>query len=307
MAAYAPEGTIWARQFHAFDREVQAATGGKVQIKWYLGGIAGDEATALARVRKGQLDGEAGALFCEELAPSIRVGRVVGLFRNRDEWHHVMGRLRKDLDRELQKSGFVNLGIGTFGNILMFSRDPIRTIADLQRERFWVYDLDTVTQAMLRQMGANLAPLPVDDGLKAYDERRVDGFLVTAAIALAFQFSARTRYYSDLAVGILPGCIVIAQRAFDPLSLDEKAAIMDAAAHFQARFEELGREQDDALLGGLFQRQGLRETKADPVLREAFFEAAHAAREKLGAGLVSEELLQRVLTWLADFRADRRR
>src|SRR5437879_10097713 len=86
MAAYAPEGTSWAREFHTIDREVQEATRGRVQMHWVLGGIAGDELTALDRVRKGQLDGEAGALFCEKLAPSMRVGRIVGLFQNREEW-----------------------------------------------------------------------------------------------------------------------------------------------------------------------------------------------------------------------------
>src|SRR3954451_3899123 len=79
LAALAPEGTAWAREMKAFARDLEQATHGEVTAKWYFGGIAGDELTVLERIHKGQLDGTAGALFCEQLAPSFRVTRVVGL------------------------------------------------------------------------------------------------------------------------------------------------------------------------------------------------------------------------------------
>ena len=146
MAAVAPEGSSWAHEFHTVDRDVQRLTNGEVQLKWYLGGIAGDELTSLERVRRGQLDGVAGAMFCDRLAPSMRVGRVVGLFQNRDEWDYVMSRLLPDLDKEFAQQGFANLGIGSFGNIMFFSRQPIRTIEELKHTRFWTYDLDQMSQ-----------------------------------------------------------------------------------------------------------------------------------------------------------------
>jgi TRAP-type C4-dicarboxylate transport system substrate-binding protein len=304
MAAYAPEGTSWAREFHTIDREVQEGTRGRVQMHWVLGGIAGDEFTALERVRKGQLDGEAGALFCERLAPSMRVGRIVGLFQNREEWHYVMSRLLRELDAEFAKSGFVNLGIGSFGNVMVFSRHPVRSMADFKRQRLWVYDLDDINRVMLRRMGANLVPLPLDQALKAYDEERIDGYLATATAALAFQWSARVRFYSDLAVSELPGCFVIAQRALDPLTLAQREVIRTAVAKFVGRFNELGRMQDAQLLNGVFEKQGLHPIPASEALRSDFYEAARTARDQVGGQLVPPELLQRTLSWLADYRSE---
>jgi TRAP-type transport system periplasmic protein len=306
MAAIAPEGTPWAREFHALARDVQESTDGQVELRWYLGGIAGDEFAALERTRRGQLDGDAGALFCERLAPSLRVGRVVGIFRNRDEWRYVMSRMLGELDREFVRSGFVNLGISTFGNILLFTRQPIHTLDDLRRVRLWSYDLDAVMNSMLAQMGATLVPLPVDQASKAWDEGRVDGFVATPSAALAFQWSARAHYVSDLTIGTLPGCFVIAQRSWDALSNEHRAAVASAVARFVGRFDELGRIQDDALLV-LFERQGLRRTVSDDLLRTAFFEAARAAREKLSPSLVPTQLLSRTMGWLADYRAEHTR
>jgi TRAP-type C4-dicarboxylate transport system substrate-binding protein len=304
MAANAPEGTLWAREFHTIDREVAAATEGQLQLKWYLSGIAGDEMQALERVHKAQLDGEAGALFCDRLAPSIRVARVVGVFQSRDEWRYVMTRLLPELNREFGKSGFSNLGLGSFGNSMFFSRRPIRTMADLRSQRFWVYEFDDVTVSMLRHMGLAVVPLSVEQGLRAYEDGRIDGFVATATVALAFQWSARASYYSDLTVGELPGCFVIADRALDPLPLEHRRAVTTAVAKFVGRFEELGHQQDAALLGGLFERQGLHKVAANDELRAGFFEAARAARERLAPAVIAPELLTRTLNWLADYRLE---
>ena len=68
-------------------------------MKWYLGGIAGDELAALERVKRGQLDGEAGAIFCQRLAPTLRVARVPGLFESREEFIYVVGPPQADARR----------------------------------------------------------------------------------------------------------------------------------------------------------------------------------------------------------------
>ncbi|MCU1282758.1 MAG: TRAP-type C4-dicarboxylate transport system, periplasmic component [bacterium] len=306
MAAVSPEGSSFAREFHAVDREVQASTGGQVQIKWYLGGIAGNEGQALERVHKGQLDGEAGALFCDQLAPTIRLARIVGVFQSREEWHYVTTRLLPRIDAEFARHGFANLGIGSFGDVTFFARRPMRTAAELYSQRFWTYDLDDITTTMLRKMGLQIVSLTVEEAAKAYDDGRVDGFVSTPTVALAFQWSSRARYYSDLTIGQLPGCIVVAQRALDPLPLPQQDAVHAAIANFVGRFEPIGKMQDDALLGGLFERQGLHRSIADPALRARFISDARMARETLAPSLVPRELLTRAMSWLADYRSERR-
>jgi TRAP-type transport system periplasmic protein len=304
MATVAPEGSSWAHEFHTLDREVQEGTHGEVQLKWYMSGIAGDEIASLERVRRNQLDGVAGAMFCDRLAPSIRIGRIVGLFQSRDEWQYVMSRLLPDLDKEFAHSGFANLGIGSFGDVMFFARKPIRTLDDLKQQRLWTYDLDEMETQMLRSMGLTVAPMPLDAALHAYDDGKVDGFISTPTAALAFQWSARARYFSDLAAAELPGCFVIAQRTFDALSIEHRRVITNAVAKFTGRFRELGRIQDDALLNGLFERQGLHRSAADAPMRASFMATSRIAREQLGTQWVPHELLTRTLGWLADYRSE---
>ena len=122
-------------------------------MKWYLGGMAGDELTALDRVKRGQLDGEAGAIFCQRLAPTLRVARAPGLFESREEFIYLMGRLKPTLDEEFRKSGFTNLGEAVFGIDVLFSRQPIRTMDELVASRLWAWNLDPVWTSVANEIG----------------------------------------------------------------------------------------------------------------------------------------------------------
>ena len=51
----------------------------------------------------------------------------------------------------------------------------------------------------------------VDEAVKAYDDGRVDGFFTIATTALAYQWSAHVRLYSDLMVSVLPASFGIAR------------------------------------------------------------------------------------------------
>ena len=122
--------------------------------------------------------------------------------------------------------------------------------------------------------------------------------------ALAFQWSTQAKYITPLPVGYVQGCMLVANRAWDRLSQHQRDAVMAAAAKCAHRFEEVGREQDAQLLGGLFQRQGLKLISLSPALRAQFFDAARVASERLGEKLLNRALLDQVMRLLADYRAE---
>ena len=308
MAAIAPEGSAWARELRALSRDVERQTDGAVVMKWYLGGIAGDELTALGRVRKGQLDGLAGALFCEHLAPSLWVTRIVGLFHDRVEGRMILNRLRPTLEKEMEQQGFVDLGEGNFGSEIFFTREPVRSMADLRKTRLWTWSLDDFWMRELPSMELHAVPLALEDAAAAYDAEKIDGFIAVPTAALAYQWSTRARYFSELSAAFLPGCIVLARNAFDQLDIGQQTIVRTASAKFAGRFADLGEDQDRELLSRLFERQGLKRVPVPPAFYAEFHEAADRARAKLAAEMlrekkVSPSLLDEVMAWLAELRA----
>ena len=158
-------------------------------------------------------------------------------------------------------------------------------------------------RVLLPAMGMTVQPLPLREALGAYERGTVDGMVTPAVVALAFQWSAAARYFTDLRMGFVVGCLVIANRALDALPLEAQQALRVSTAKAKARLEDVGRAQEEQLMQRLFQRQGLRPVQVDEAVRVAFFEAARAAREQSATRLVSAALVGRVLGLLADFRS----
>jgi TRAP-type transport system periplasmic protein len=286
-------------------RDIEADSKGAVTTKWYFGGIAGNELQMLDRLKKGQLDAVmSGGMLCQKLSPSMRALRLLGLFQSREEASYVLGRLRPTIDKELAAAGFHNVGAAGLGSDMLFSRAPINSLADMKKTRIWFWDLDEPMRAQLKALGIPAVGLPVEDALRAYEDKRIDGFMSIPTAALAYQWSASVSYLSELKLGFLAGCMVMTHRAWDALSIEDRTAITGAAAKFQVRLEELGRSQDAALLGTLFQRQGLKKTPVSTMFTSEFLEAARTAREALRDNVIPGELIDRVTGWLADYRAE---
>jgi|SRR5581483_438515 len=304
FATVAPDGTAYARSIHAFRREVEAETGGDVSLKVYFGGVAGDDARQADRMARGQLDGVmSGGILCEQRAPSLRALRLVGFYRSRAEADFVASRLLEMIAEEFHASGFTLLGLGNLGPSDVFSRRPVRTLADLKRDPLWQWDSDDVQRAIVEAMGLRAVPLPLEEATRAYGEGRIDGFLSIPSATLAFQWSVQAKYVTDLQLSYLMGCVAMTNRALDKLTPAHQQIVRSAGARLAARTGDIARQQDEALLGGLFQHQGLVAVPVSPELRAQFFEAARAAREKLGDKLVPAALMARVAKLVDEYRA----
>jgi TRAP-type C4-dicarboxylate transport system substrate-binding protein len=310
MGVIAPEGTAWARELNAFARDVEMATHGEVRIKWYLGGIAGDELAMIARARRGQLDGMAVSITCSRLAPSLRVTRLIGLFQRHDEEHFILNKLYPILEEELRKNGFANLGIAVIGSEIILSRQPVRTMADFRKQRFWIWNLDDVWLDELPRLKLATVPMAVDQAAAAFDQGKVDGFLAIPTAALAFQWSVRAHDYTAMHLGFLPACLLMTNQSFDALPIETQNQIRAAGAKLGKRFDEINRAQEQQLVGGLFEHQGSHQVPLDTPtgaqFRAEFFEEARRIRDQTPESVVPHEFIQRVTAWLADFRAEHR-
>lgn len=305
MASVAPEGSAWAHLLHDWALEVEALSAGAVRIKWYFSGIAGDELETLAGIEKGHLDGIAsGGMICERLAPSMKIQGLPGVFQSRQEAAFVMDRLRPTLEEETRRAGFVLLIATGLGPEVLFTRTPVRTMTELRKTRMWRWSADEPGIAMSHEMGLSVVPTELEVAGRAYDEKRIDGFIAIPTAALAFQWSAQARYITDLRLGYLTGCVAVTQSALDRMTVEQQRQFRGLFAKYDALFQEMGRHQDEALLGGLFQKQGLKPIPPSEGFRSEFFEAARAAREHAAAQFVSRATLDRVLKWLADYRAE---
>jgi TRAP-type C4-dicarboxylate transport system substrate-binding protein len=305
LATTPPDGTSWAHEIRAFQQEVERETHGTVKVKLYFGGVAGDEHEALERVRKGQLDAFLGGPGCEEVMPMLRAMALPALFQSREEAAFVTRRLAPDLEAEARANGFEAVGLSGLGPAIIFSRHEIATFEQLQKTKLWVWNVDTVAITTLRAMGLTVVPTRIELAAGSFDSGQVDGFDSIPVGALAFQWSARTPFVLDLRMRYLEGCLLVAARAFDALSYEQRQMLRAATARLDRRNEDTGAREDAMLLGGAFGKQGAKVVSPSPALRSEFFESARKVRQRAAqeAG-ISGELVTRIQQLLADYRAE---
>jgi TRAP-type C4-dicarboxylate transport system substrate-binding protein len=153
-------------------------------------------------------------------------------------------------------------------------------------------------------VGLHPVGLPVDQAGRAYDDGKVDGFVAVPSAAMAFQWSAQVRYISDLRVGFLMGCMMVARRAWDSIGHDDRQVLLAASAKLAQRVDAVSRDMDDTLLKTLFMRQGVTMVPASPALQVELNEALRAGQKALGK-LVPPGMAERVAGWLAEYRGHR--
>jgi TRAP-type C4-dicarboxylate transport system substrate-binding protein len=305
FASIVPDGSVLGQEIKRWSADVDNATGGRVKIKWYLNGVAGDELEQGDRMMKGQLDGSAGGqMFCNRIVPSMRVTRLPGVFQSRDEAADSINRLNPTMVKEAHEHGFALLTAVPLGPDVIFTRTPVHSLAELRKIKLWRWDLDEVGVATARQMGLQIVPLPVAEAARAYDEGRVDGFLSIPLAALAFQWSSRARFVTDLRGSYIWSCLVMTERSLQRLPLAEQEAVRVASARARERFEEMGRRTDEALLGGLFAKQGATSVPVSESFRAEYVAAARDSRNKVADRFMPKELVDRVMQMLADYRIE---
>src|SRR6478736_3330163 len=107
IATVAPDGTAWMREMRAGADALKKRTEGRVEIKYYPGGVMGDEPSVLRKIKIGQLQG--GAFTGGELSAIVKDAQIYSLpflFKNQEEVDKVRAQLDPLLKKSFQQAGF---------------------------------------------------------------------------------------------------------------------------------------------------------------------------------------------------------
>jgi TRAP-type C4-dicarboxylate transport system substrate-binding protein len=243
-------------------------------------------------------------MACERVMPSMKVTRVIGLFQRRDEATHLARKLESTFAGEAQADGFSVLTVNGMGADVIFSNRPIKTFAELKKARLWRWDLDETANRFAREMGMTVVATKLEEAAPAFDRGELEGFVSIPQAALAFQWTTRARYITNLPIAFLWGCMLVSNRAFDRLTIPQQEVVRAAAVKLGMRWDDYGATSDEALLGPLAAQQGLTVSTASEAFRAELFRSASEVRNRIGPSLVPPALLDRVLRILADYRAE---
>ncbi len=235
IATIAPDGSHWMQEMRAAAAKIKSATDGRLVLKFYPGGVMGDDAQVLRKVRIGQLQG--GAFTSGGLAARYNGLNLYGmplLFRSLDEVDYVRSRMDPILAQGLEKAGFMSFGFVEGGFAKLMSKTPVRGVDDMRRRKVWVPEGDQINFTAMQSLGLSPVVLPVTDVLTGLQTGLLDIVAASPSVALVLQWHTKVDYLTDLPVLYSMGVFAIDEHAW--MRVDEPdrktaAAILTKTMH----------------------------------------------------------------------------
>ncbi|GAB3736906.1 DctP family TRAP transporter solute-binding subunit [Silanimonas algicola] len=258
LATLAPDGSPWMRELRAAADQVKAETGGRVEIRYFPGGVMGNDQAVLRRIRQGgQLQG--GVLTSSELSlvyPDAPVYTLPFLFASWDEVDRVRAAVDPLLAAGFAERGFHMLGASGVGFAYLMSTKPMAGVEDVRRAKLWVPQNDAIAEMTFREGGASPIPLPIGDVFTSLQTGMVDMVANTPAGTVALQWHGRLKTLYDLPLAYVVGFIVVDRRAWSRIAPEDQAVVDRIFKAAAARVDQTIRRDDVAALEAM-KKQGL--------------------------------------------------
>ena len=140
LATGAPVNSAWHKALLDMGAEWTAKTSGRVKLTVYAGGTQGDEASTIRMMRPGVDQLQANLLTITGLSqidPSFDAFGMPFFFQSDEEALAVLTKLTPTLEQRLDGKGFHLLGWGSGGWVQLFSKRPLKTLADVKQAKLF--------------------------------------------------------------------------------------------------------------------------------------------------------------------------
>jgi TRAP-type C4-dicarboxylate transport system substrate-binding protein len=300
VATLAPAGSAWVVSLQRLAADWLRLSGGQVQLKIYAGGIAGEEADMVRKMRIGQLQGAAlSQLGLGLLDPGILALSAPFLISDEEELDYVLERWKPELAARMQARGFLLANLSKAGWAYFFGRAPITTPADLQHQRLGVPAGDAEFVETWRKIGFTAFSFPIGDLLAGLQAGLIDAFYSPPLVAAALQWFGPAPHMTDLRIAPVLGGVVLSARAADSIPEGLKPLLL-------AGFLDMERTLNREMVA--LEQEALRAMQARGLTIHPVPEAAAAQWHRLGqegtavviGRSVPEEAYRRVLEILAE-------
>jgi len=228
IATLSPDGTFWMKSMREGADEIKRRTSGRVKFKFYPGGVMGNDANVLRKMRIGQLHG--GAITIGSIAsqaPDVTVYGLPFLFRSLDEAENIREQSDDMLMQLIEKNGYVSLGIAQGGYSYLMSKQPVNGFADLRKQKSWVPENNEVGLSVFDYIGVSPISLPISDVLTGLQTGLVDNIFASPIGAVALQWHTHVNYVVDLPLNYLTATMVIDKKAFSKMSAEDQAVVRE--------------------------------------------------------------------------------
>ena len=258
IATAAPDGSTWMKVLRTGSADLEAATGGRLGIKFYAGGVRGDDLQVMRRIRVRQLDGaivqtgSVGRLFAD-----LQVYNLPMVFRNLDEVDLVRKTLDPMVIESMAGTGFVCLGIAELGMAYAMSTKEVRSLADARRLKVWTPQGDIPAMRTLSAFGIAPIPLPLAEVQPGLATNLIDTVAAPPVAVLPLLWHTQLKYVVDVPFMYIYNPVFVSERSLEDLAEADIALMKQIMGKAIAEVDRRNRAHHQAAREAL-KKQGLQ-------------------------------------------------
>lgn len=258
IATVSPEGSSWMKIMRAGAEQLKAESGGRVTLKFYTGGVMGDDKAVLRKIRANQLQGAAltaGSLT--SVYTDVQLYNLPLVFHSYDEVDYVRAQLDARIEGGIEKKGFEVLGFSEAGFAYAMSTAAATDVDKASSQRVWVPDADPGAMVAVKAFGIQPMALTLIDVLPMLQTGNVQAVAMPPIAVIAFQWHPYLKYVLDLPLVYSFGTLVVDQRAFGKLSAADQALTRKIMGKAMKDIDAGSRRDHFAAIAAL-EKQGLK-------------------------------------------------
>ncbi len=303
IATLAPDGSSWMKILTKGATEIATKTEKRASIKYYAGGVQGDERDVVRKINLGQLDG--GAMTSVGLSmidESIRVLELPRLYASTEEMDYVADKMWPYFQAKFEKKGFRLQDRGDVGWIYLMSKDELKSSSDLKSAKIWMWGDDSIVRAMYKKLGISGVPLGVPEVEPALTTGRITACYGSPLAAVALQWNTKIKYITSMPMSYGIAATVVKIDVLKKLSADDAALVAKITKGMQKVLRKQIRKDNESAKKQM-ERKGVKvsETPADMIT--TFDKAAADVWKELTGKMFTKAELEMVLKHRDDYRA----
>lgn len=307
LASLIPSGSFWDRALKSMGAEWRERTSGRVQLRIYPGGVAGDDSDVLRKMRIGQLQAATVTVSgLSDIDTAFALFEIPMFFDSYEELFHVFEAMSSEFETRLEAKGYVLLHWAHAGWIYFFTTEPVDSFEELRSLEVFQWAGESRMEALWRKHGFRPVPLAGTDIPMGLQTGMFKTLPATPIAALSLQWFRSAPHMIDLGLAPLIGATLVDERTWNKLDEEDRRTVLAAGREVGELFRSEIAQQDAEAIRQM-QERGLSVRAIAGTDREATWkEAALAFADDMRTAFVPEDVYDRALEIRDAYRASER-
>lgn len=258
IATVAPAGTSWMKEMIKGADAIKDKTAGRVKLKFYPGGVMGNDASVHRKIKINQLQGGAfSSSGLSHIDSSIQLFSLPMVFDSFAEVDYVRKSLDQSVKQHMAENGFVLLGITEGGFARIFSTQEVTNLEQIRATKVWMPEGDNLIKETFDALGVQPIALPLADVFTGLQTGLIETITTTSTGAIAFQWHSKVNYMIDAPVLYVIGTLAVSKESFSKIKADDQRIVIEEMDQVFQRLEKINR-QDNIDATAALKTQGIK-------------------------------------------------